>query len=277
MMNAHMSMLEKEWLEHKIITRAPLGLLICGVLLLLAVLMNSTIQSNVTYELTYDADGMGAGYVLGQQISQMVFGFTGLLSIMLTTLYFPKTLRKERQEGSVMFWRSMPVSDLTTHSIKLVFGLIVTPVICSILVISADFLMWLVNMMMEQQFPLFFTGESILYVLTHWIAFIGRMWLVGVVLAPVAMLAMAISQKVHSPLLVMLIGFYVIKLFSDSLLGTSVVGDFLTAVTMLPLDVLLADNPFIAISNIGLINLVVYFLLGAIGLVVSLRLSRVVD
>jgi len=276
-MNPYFYMLEKEWLEHKVITRIPLVLLVCGVVLLLSILMNSTIQSNVTYELTYNIDGHESGFELGKQLSGLAFGFTGLLSILLTTLYFPKTLRKERQEGSVMFWRSMPVSDLTIHLVKLGFGLLVTPIICSMLVISADLVMWLINFVMSQSFPLFFTGESIFYVFTHWLEFIGRMWLVGLALLPLAALAMAISQKVSSPLLVMVIGFYVIKLLSTNLLGTDVISHFLHSITTLPLEIIGGGNPLAAFAKAGVVHLVIYYLIGAASLATSLKLSRLVD
>lgn len=276
-MNANVSMLEKEWLEHKIITRIPVALLICGVVLLLSLIMNSTIQSNVTYELTYQSDGFESGFELGKQLSHLVLMTSGLLSILLTSLYFPKTLRKERQEGSVMFWRSMPVSDLHIHTIKLAFGLLAVPLICSMLVITADFLMWIINLVMSEQFPLFFTGESLLYVVSHWLEFIGRMWLVGLALLPFATIAMAISQKVNSPLLVMLIGLYVIKLLASNLFATEVVSQFIDAITSLPLDVLVEANPMTAFAHVGVINLGLFFGLGAVGLMASLRLSRTLD
>ncbi|KJY81797.1 membrane protein [Vibrio galatheae] len=276
-MNPNFYLLEKEWLEHKIITRVPLVLLVCGIVLLLSILMNSTIQSNVTYELTYNVDGMESGFQLGKQLSGLAFGFTGFLSMLLTSLYFPKTLRKERQEGSVMFWRSMPVSDLNTHLVKLAFGLLITPIICSMLVVSADFLMWIINVVMAESFPLFFTGESIWFVFTHWLEFIGRMWLVGLALLPFATIAMAISQKVNSPLLVMVIGFYVIPLLATNLFATQAVSQFFHGAMSLPLDLLTGDNPLNAFGHFGALNLLIYFALGAIGLVTSLRLSRSVD
>lgn len=276
-MSANVSMLEKEWLEHKIITRVPVVLLICGVVMLLSLLMNSTIQSNVTYELTYQGDGFESGFELGKQLSHLVLVSTGILSILLTSLYFPKTLRKERQEGSVMFWRSMPVTDLNIHAVKLVFGLLMVPLICSMLVIAADFLMWIINVVMAEKFPLFFTGESLFYVVSHWLEFLGRMGLVGVALLPFATLAMAISQKVNSPLLVMLIGFYVIKLLASNLFATDAISYFLDAVTRLPLDVLIEANPINAFVNVGVGNLMLFAVLGALGLLVSLRLSRSID
>lgn len=276
-MNANFYMLEKEWLEHKIITRIPVVLLLCGVVFLLSLLMNSTIQSNVTFELTYQNDGFESGFELGKQLSHMVLVFSGLLSILLTSLYFPKTLRKERQEGSVMFWRSMPVTDLNIHVVKLAFGLLVVPLICSMLVFSADFLMWIINLVMSEQFPLFFTGESLLYVVSHWLEFIGRMWLVGLALLPFATIAMAISQKVNSPLLVMLVGFYVIKLLANNLFATDVIGQFFSAITSLPLDVMIEANPMTAFANVGIINLLLFVGLGVVGLALSLRLSRTLD
>ncbi|MCZ4293066.1 hypothetical protein [Vibrio sinaloensis] len=276
-MNANVYMLEKEWLEHKVITRIPVALLICGVVLLLSLLMNSTIQSNVTYELTYQNDGFESGFELGKQLSHLVLVVSGLLSILLTCLYFPKTLRKERQEGSVMFWRSMPVTDLNMHAVKLAFGLLVVPVICSMLVIAADFLMWIINLVMSEQFPLFFTGESLFYVGSHWLEFIGRMWLVGVALLPFATIAMAISQKVNSPLLIMLIALYVIKLLASNLFATDLVSQFIDAITNLPLDVLVESNPMTAFANAGTLNLAVFFSLGVLGLLASLRLSRTID
>jgi len=275
-MNTNIYMLEKEWLEHKMITRVPLALLICGVVFLFSIIMNSSIQSNVTYELTYSG-GFDSNFELGKQLSHLVFGFAGILSLILSGLYFPKTLRKERQEGSLMFWRSMPVSDVQVHLVKLCFGLLAVPVICSVLVFSADFLMWGINLVVGDKFPLFSTGESVLYVFTNWLEFIGRMWLIGFALIPMATLSLAVSQKVNSPLLVILVALFVIQLLSKSLLGIHGIGHFIEAVSLLPFELLTVDNPFSAFANMGLINLLVYVALGVLGWVMSLRFAKYVD
>ena len=275
-MNANIYMLEKEWLEHKMITRIPLALLVCGLVLLFSISMNSTIQSNVTYELTY-SDGFESSFALGKQLSGLVFGFVGLLSMMLTGLYFPKTLRKERQEGSLMFWRSMPVTDIQIHLVKLCFGLLVVPVICSMLVLSADFMMWLINFVVGESFPLFDSGESFFYIITHWFEFVGRMWLIGLALLPFATLSLAVSQKVNSPLLVILVTVFVAQLVVKSLIGTSWLNEFLNAIFLLPLELLTAHNPMTAFANAGMANLLIYALIGALGLLVSLKLSKSVD
>lgn len=276
-MKPYFSMLEKEWLEHKAITYTPLLLLACVLLVMLSMILNANVQSNISYQLSYNVVGFSSGYLFSEQLSNLVFGFSGVLSILLTSFYFPKTLRKERQEGSLMFWRSMPITDWSIHWVKLAFGLLVTPIFCSILVFSADLFMWLMNLFMAEKLPLFFTDQSILYVLGHWLEFIARMWLIGLALFPFATLAMAISHKVSSPLLVMLIGFYVIKWLSSSLLGTDVISDFLQQVTLLPYDLLIEPYPLSAFTHVGGINLSVYALLGAAGLWLSLRFSRLVN
>ncbi|RTZ17851.1 hypothetical protein EJ063_03435 [Vibrio aquaticus] len=275
-MKAQMSMLEKEWLEHTMVTRVPLVLLICGLVMLFSIVMNSTIQTNITYELTY-SDGFESRFELGKQVSNVVFLFAGLISMLLTGLYFPKTLRKERQEGSLMFWRSMPVSDMTIHGVKLAFGLLAIPVICSMLVVSADLLMWVMNASLGGNFPLFETGESFFYIFTHWFEFIGRMWLVGLALAPLAMVSLAISQKVNSPLLVMTVALFVAQLLSSTVLGTSLVGDFINDVFRIPFEVLTMENPLVGFANAGAMNVLVYALIGAAGLLVSLRLAKFAD
>ncbi|WP_222928039.1 hypothetical protein, partial [Salmonella enterica] len=148
------------------------------------------------------------------EFSSLIVVLAGALSIMLSTLYIPKTLRKERQEGSSMFWRSMPVSNLMTHGVKLTFGLLVIPVICSVLVIASDLMFWLVNLATDDAIPLLMHQRSLLFVLTHWLNYLGLMLLVALALLPLACITLLISQLVNSPILVMFIAVYALKWLS---------------------------------------------------------------
>lgn len=275
-MNVIMTLLEKEWLEHKVVTRVPLFLLFCGLVMLVLLSSNAGFQSNISYELSYNFDDWDAGLNFGEQLSHIIFFLSGMVSILLSTLYFPKTLRKERLEGSLMFWRSMPISDGTQHAIKLIFGLLIVPVICSILVISTDIIMWATSHFLNEKIPLFWGGGSLWYVLTHWLEFIFRMWAVGIALLPLAILAMAISQRINSPLLIMLLGFYVLKLLSSVIFGDAMLSQFLRLVMWLPINVLTEDSIYYAFTQFGTLNLCIYFLLGVVSLLISLRLSRTV-
>ncbi|MCW8335846.1 hypothetical protein [Vibrio paucivorans] len=276
-MHPSIHMLEKEWLEHKLVTRVPLFILLCGVVLFVSLLMNSNLQHNLFFQMEFSGDVSDVHLEFGDDLNALILGGTGFISILLSSLYFPKTLRKERMEGSSMFWRSMPVSDLATHGVKLAFGLAMIPLITSVLVVSADFFLWLLNIASENQLALLFKQQSLSYVLLHWMEFIVRMLLVGVALFPFATIAMAVSQKVKSPILVMVLGWYAIKWMSVGVLGIYVVSDFMQLIVSLPFKVLASPNPLSAFSDMGVAPLLVYMLIGGAGLFVSLRFSRTVE
>ncbi|MGB1281224.1 MAG: hypothetical protein ACPG5V_14790, partial [Vibrio cyclitrophicus] len=95
-------------------------------------------QRSVFFEFNMNGNMDTTQFDIGSTLSSLVHVGAGLISLLLSTLYMPKTLRKERQEGSSMFWRSMPVSHELTHFVKLGVGLIVIPFICSLLVLFTN-------------------------------------------------------------------------------------------------------------------------------------------
>ncbi|NMS58880.1 hypothetical protein HKB33_05520, partial [Vibrio parahaemolyticus] len=139
--------------------------------------------------------------------------------ILLAVQYFPRTLRKERAEGSIMFWRSMPVSDIKAHLVKLGFGLLVIPLVCSVLVLAANSMLWLLNISTDHQLALLYRQASLGYVLLHWGEFLIRMLFAGILLLPLALTAMAISQKVNSPLVILFIAIYALRWMPIALFG----------------------------------------------------------
>jgi hypothetical protein len=75
----------------------------------------------------------------------------------------------------------------------------------------------------------------------------------------------------------MLLGFYVLKLLSSVIFGDAMLSQFFRLVMWLPLNVLTEDSVYGAFTQFGTLNLCVYFLLGVVSLLASLRLSRTVD
>ncbi|MBJ6903727.1 hypothetical protein JG633_19110, partial [Vibrio cholerae] len=75
--------------------------------------------------------------------------------------------------------------------------------VCSGLVLAADFMLWLLNVSTDQQLALLYRQTSLGYVLLHWVECLARMALAGVLMLPLALCAMAISQKVNSPLVIL--------------------------------------------------------------------------
>lgn len=266
-------LLEKEWIEHKSVTRIPLFVLICVLVLFGGLLSNDSLSANFSMQITSSGfEDFDLQFV--DEFSSLLLAGAGFLSVMLSTLYFPKTLRKERQEGSSMFWRSMPVSNLMFHVVKLGFGLLVIPLICSMLVVAVDGLLWIVNMVTDDAIPLFYNQREGLFILTHWLAFLWRMLLVAAALLPLASFTLLLSQLVNAPLLVMFIGVYALQWLTLGLLGSDWVARFFDQVFALPLHLLTDGNISEVSGQITLLNLLLYLSIGIVSFIASLRLYQ---
>ena len=170
----------------------------------------------------------------------------------------------------------MPISNATTHGVKLGFGLVAIPAICALLVLFADCLLWVLNVSSEQV-ALILEQPSLLYVLSNWIVFFGRMMVIALVLLPLATVTLAISQLVNSPLLVMFISSFAIKWLAVALFGFHGIKDFFYVITSLPMKVLTASNQFSPLSDVSLLSLGIYALIGIGGYLLSLKLNRTDD
>ncbi|OIQ25874.1 hypothetical protein [uncultured Vibrio sp.] len=276
-MRSTLAMLRKEWIENPLVTRIPLFMFACGTLLFISLISSSTLQHDMFFQMSFSGDVSDIHKELGDDVNMLITGGVGLLSILLGTQYFPRTLRKERLEGSVMFWRSMPVSDVKTHLVKLMFGLLVIPLVCSLLVLSADLMLWVLNLSTEHQLALLYRQASLGYVLLNWIEFLLRMIVAGILLLPFALTAMAVSQKVKSPLLILLIAIYTLRWMPIALFNYDGLDQFFSKVFYLPLHSILAPNPFSALPEAGWLNVSVYIIAGVIAWIVNLRLSRTIN
>ena len=269
-------MLEKELIEHKINTRLPLFAALCGFLLFVSLFFSGQAQLVVSSQMEVNGDMSDLQREFAQNINSVIYFGAGLISLLLSVLYLSKTLRKERQEGSSMFWRSMPISNATTHGVKLGFGLVAIPAICALLVLFADCLLWVLNASSEQV-ALILEQPSLFYVLTNWFVFFGRMLVIALVLLPLATVTLAISQLVNSPLLVMFISSFAIKWLAVALFGFHGIKDFFYVITSLPMKVLTASNQFSPLSDVSLLSLGIYALIGIGGYLLSLKLNRTDD
>jgi len=270
-------MLEKELIEHKINTRLPLFAALCGFLLFVSLFFSGQAQLAFSSQIEVNGDMSDLHRGFAQNLNSAIYFGTGLISLLLSMLYLSKTLRKERQEGSSMFWRSMPISNAMTHGVKLGFGLMVIPAICALLVLFADCLLWVLNVSSEQPLALILEQPSLLYVLSNWIVFFGRMMVIALVLLPLATVTLAVSQLVNSPLLVMFILSFAIKWLAIALFGFHGIKDFFYVITSLPMKVLTASNQFSALSEVSILSLGIYALMGIGGYLLSLKLNRTDD
>lgn len=267
-------MLEKELIEHKIVTRLPLFLLSVGLFILVAVVLNASGSNNVSFEFNFQGDINETVTNFSQGIRSAISVAAGAVSILLSLIYLPKTFRKERQEGSIMFWRSMPTSDLLQYLVKLVFALLVIPFICSLMLLSAELLLWFISLISSQDVTAFIGSESLFLVVVSWLTFIAKMLLVSIAMLPTACLLLAVSQVVNSPLLVAVIAAYTIKIVSTLVFGFDALAAFIEQISSLPMTVLFSSQPLNTLLQVGSSFALFAALLTAIFFMVSLSLSK---
>ena len=265
-------MFERELIEHKMITRIPLFLLICGALFFIGILLPG-FQGNIEYQ--FEVNGNFNPINIGDNVSSAISYIIGLVSLLLTSLYIPKTLRKERQEGSSMFWRSMPISYTMSIFVKLIFALLVIPIICSSIILISDILLWVTNMIYSGEL-IPFINNSLLDVVINWVTFLAHMLIAAIAILPLACMVLMVSQLVSSPLLVIIIMSYAIKWLSIYLFGFYGISEFISIVLSLPIKAL-SMTPFSGFSEAGIINLILYYGLGILALIANIKLYKTKD
>ncbi|WP_413284178.1 hypothetical protein [Vibrio sp. MA40-2] len=272
-MHASIYMLEKELIEHKNVTRVPFFLFIVAVIMIVGLIANSSHNSHMAFEMHYSGNNVDMFDAFSSNVYAAMSYSVSLVSIILSSLYLPKTLRKERVEGSSMFWRSMPVSHALTHSVKLGFGLLVIPAICSLLLLSTNLILWLANISINEPVTLFLGQVSFIDIIINWLDFLFKMSLIALALLPLATIALMTSQLVSSPILIMLLGYYVVKWVSLYLFGFTALSVFFDAILSIP-NLIFSSEPLAGFIHAGAFNLIVYYTLGIVALFASLSLSQ---
>jgi ABC-2 type transport system permease protein len=263
-------MLEKELLHHKIVTRLPLFLLIFSLLIIGSIVMSS----NADIEFTLNGMGNVDMPNVQQGFSAAISFAAALVSYLLSILYLSKAMSKERQEGSLPFWRSMPVSDLLTHAVKLGFALLLIPVICSLLVLSAELLLWVFSVFNPHQVNMLIGDITLFSVMQNYFVFLSNMLLIAGALLPFACLMFAVSQMINSPLLYVLISIYVLKFASSLLLPESGLEQFFYQFIDLPTSLILTTDPLQVISQLPVVSTAIMYIVAVLFFMLSLSLQK---
>lgn len=129
-MKPFVTLIRREFWEHRSLWMAPL--IAAGFLLLSVALSN---LSDSGFKINVDGKEFAfAGMVTPEQQAKLFGVFIALLGtpILITMMvvlafYVSDTLYSERKDRSILFWKSMPVSDATTVWSKVVTALAVVP------------------------------------------------------------------------------------------------------------------------------------------------------
>lgn len=129
-MNKLFALLKREVLEHNNIWRVPLILIGIAILLKLSLAIgNLSVDLNVPDQLQMDEM---VGSALDGVIAKSLNGVNFMIMVVMfivAVFYSLACLFNERQDDSVLFWRSLPISDSLTVASKLLIAVVVIPLI----------------------------------------------------------------------------------------------------------------------------------------------------
>ncbi len=230
MIGNQLALLRRELWEHRAIYVTPL--VIALLISLMAITGQATISANdhVVELALWGAASMQEAQRTAM-ITAMSFGVDGLLALAMIALaifYCLDALYAERKDRSILFWRSMPVTDAETVVSKLVTAIVVIPLVtCAItfathLVVLATASVW-VAVHGANPWELIWAATPLGGI---WLAtlafFIGMpLWL-----SPFAGWFLLVSAWTRrSPLLLGFLPIVVLPMLEKSLLGSRVLAD----------------------------------------------------
>lgn len=139
MHSAYWSLRRELW-EYRSVYLAPLavaGLLVCGFLI-----TTVHLRAKIGAAMLLDAARQHATIVRHYDVAAaLIMGTAFIVSI----FYCLDTLYGERRDRSILFWKSLPVSDLTTVLAKACVGIVVLPLVAFLVVALTQFVMLLIT------------------------------------------------------------------------------------------------------------------------------------
>ena len=142
-MKTMLALLKREILEHPSIWKVPLIMLVVSGLVKLSFSTgNLSVNVNTPDFLNLDSTVDSA---IDEVLIKSMWLVNGLITFVLSVVsvfYALSCLYTERQDESVLFWRSLPISDAMTVASKLIIALLVIPlmIILSHVIVSVVFL-----------------------------------------------------------------------------------------------------------------------------------------
>ncbi len=218
---------QREYLEHKSLILNTF-FYISGLSFVLLIFglnkITGLIQAKANMEFTIQGEVKPLSEIDFSAISSGYLSFVGLIALVISAYYLLSCLYDDRKDRSILFWKSMPVSEVQTVVTKLLFGLYVIPCLS----IALGFISLLINAMAISLWASWFTplefgyvwsGLKVFSVFWHKMAFdiIGSIW----ILPFFAWLLLASAYSKKSPLLIAVVPPLTFTIFEKVFMGSS--------------------------------------------------------
>jgi ABC-2 type transport system permease protein len=142
--------LRREFWENRFIYLAPLAV---AALFLLGFMIHLPMHASSALDPAQQRDAIIAPYDMAAALLMGTFIFVAMF-------YCVETLQRERRDRSILFWKSLPVSDVTTVLVKASIPFVVLPLMACAIAFVTQFLMLLVSSVV--------LAGSALSVATYW-------------------------------------------------------------------------------------------------------------
>lgn len=249
------TLVKNELLEHTILIRLPLFLALFAAVLVVIVLSNI---NNLSFNIQMNGiDGWQPSMTssFAGVIGSVSFFIAGIVSLLSFFTYSARALAKERKEGSLAFWHSMPVSDGKAIAIKIFVALIIIPLLSSLLLLFIDVTVWIVAMWVMPADMLVENSLSLAAMGLHWGQFISMMAAMSLALLPIVCIIFCASQLTEHPLLVLFVAMTLVKFISYMLFDSMAIGVWLNRVSNLAFNILTSEHPWQTLGSVGSITL----------------------
>ena len=144
--------IRRELWEHRSIYFAPL--IVAGLILVGFCIGSAHLIAKVR-----SAESLGP--IQLQEVIERPYGFAAMFlmgtGFLVSIFYCVETLHGERRDRSILFWKALPVSDLTVVLSKMMIPLIIVPLITVALTIATHIVMLLLNIVILQASGIGFT------------------------------------------------------------------------------------------------------------------------
>lgn len=133
-------LVQRELWEHKALYYAPLavaGLILFGFLMSFVTALFQGVSFDVAVA-TLELTGAPVSITGGAALLGIPFGFLNAVLGVVVFLYGIDALYAERKDKSILFWRSMPVTDTETVISKLVTGIVAAPLVTAAVIIATQ-------------------------------------------------------------------------------------------------------------------------------------------
>lgn len=127
------------WENHSIYI-APL--IVCGIILFGSFVSSFQLPQRRHNAMLLNPTARRAAIELPYDIAAMMLIFTAFI---VGLFYCLDALYGERRDRSILFWKSLPVSDLTTVLSKVTIPLIVLPLVSFVIIVVTQFIMMLIS------------------------------------------------------------------------------------------------------------------------------------